>query len=61
MGAQNTSNQTAFMGDVHDLARLVAAALLPELRALAQVDPPMSIRDLAEGRQPGFLLSNVGK
>jgi len=47
MGAQNTSNQTAFMGDVHDLARLVAAALLPELRALAQVDPPMSIRDLA--------------
>ena len=48
MGAQNTSNQTAFMGDVHDLARLVAAALLPELRALAQVDPPMSIRDLAE-------------
>lgn len=48
MGAQNTTQQTAFMGDVHDLARLVADALLPELQRLAQVDPPMSIRDLAE-------------
>ena len=48
MGAHNTNSATAFMGDLDALALELAQRMLPELQRLASIDPPLSVKGLAE-------------